>query len=319
MRCRPVHPLCLAFILLVIPLSLRAAPVSGLGMWIWSNTAFSTRESRQNLIQFCLRHNIRHLDVHTRISFDNNRPTLQDAEAFRELILAAGQHHISIASLRGDPKMFFPEIQGQTLRELRAIIDFSRSLPKESLFKGIKYDVEPYCSKEWKNNKATHLAIMTDYLSCLQKAKSILRQEAPQLWLAADIPFWWDKDEYKLGFDGKIKRFNEHIQDLTDYVVIMSYRRSVRKVFGCVEEERQYARRIHKVIFPSLETVQLKQDLHISFWGLPKRELLAVVPQLLASAHADPAMGGVMLHCYRSLYETLETAPAGLSEQTRPR
>jgi hypothetical protein len=303
MRNQRLRPLFFAVILLALPLGLKAESGKGIGMWVWSRSDYSTQEARQRLIRFCLKHDIRHLDVYTRISTDSEQPILQDAEAFRELIASAGRYHITIASLRGHPKMFFPEKQEQTLRELRAVIAFSKTLPGEALFKGIKYDVEPYCTKEWKTDKTTHPAIIREYLSFLRRARSLLREEAPRLWLAVDTPFWWDKDEYRLEFEGEIKRFSEHIQDLTDYIVIMSYRRSVRKVLNCVEEERNYARRIQKVIFPSLETVRLRQDPEISFWGLPKGQVWDVVPQLLEKAKGDPALGGVMVHCYRSLSE----------------
>ena len=142
-------------------------------MWVWSRSAFSTQEARQRLIRFCLKRDIHHLDVYTRISPDLDQPTLQDAETFRELIVAAGKHQITIASLRGNPKMFFPENQEQTLRELRAIIAFSKTLPEDALFKGIKYDVEPYCTKEWKTVETTRQAIIREYLSFLRRARSL--------------------------------------------------------------------------------------------------------------------------------------------------
>jgi hypothetical protein len=300
------RPLLLAFLLLALPIGLKAETGKRIGMWVWSESSFSTQEARQRLIQFCLKHDIRHLDVYTRISQDPDQPTLPDAEALRDLIFAAGQHHITIAGLRGHPRMFFPENQEQTLRELRALIAFSRTLPEDALFKGIKYDVEPYCTKEWKTDQSAHQAIMRDYLSFLRRARSLLREEASRLSLAVDTPFWWDKDEYLLEFGGKIKRFSEHIQDLTDYIVIMSYRRNTRMVLNCVDDERMYARRIHKVIFPSLETVRLKQDPEISFWGLPQGQVWDTASQLLEEASKDPAMGGVMIHCYRSLSEKLD-------------
>jgi hypothetical protein len=293
-------------ILLAIPLDLKAETTKSLGMWVWSSAAFSTRMARQKLVRFCVKHHIGHLDVQTDISQDGNEPTLSYAEAFRDLILLAGQHNITTASLCGNPKMFFPENHEQTLRELRAIIAFSQTLPRESLFKGIKYDVEPYCTKEWKADRTTHKEIMSAYLSFLRKARNLLHEKAPRLWLAVDTPFWWDKDEFVMEFEGENKRLHEHIQDLTDYIVIMSYRREVQKVLNCVENERRYARRIHKVIFPSLETVKLKQDSQISFWGLPNKKFWEIVPQLLKKAKEDPAMGGVMIHCYRSLIEKFD-------------
>jgi hypothetical protein len=290
---------------LAMPISLKADPPKGLGMWVWSNSSFSTQEARERLVQFCLKHRITHLDVHAKMSCDNNKPILQDAEAFKNLILLAGQHNISTAALRGNPKMFFSKNHEQTLCELRAIIAFSETLPRDTFFKGLKYDVEPYRTQEWKAKGTTREVVMYDYLTLLRKARSILNEEAPRLWLAADIPFWWDKDEFILEFEGKRKPFNEHVQDLTDFMVIMSYRRSAQKILSCVEGERRYAQRINKVIFPSLETVKLKQNPHISFWGLPNEEFWDVIPQLLNEAKGDPAMGGVMIHCYRSLVEKL--------------
>jgi len=85
----------------------------------------------------------------------------------------------------------------------------------------------------------------------------------------------------------------------------MSYRRNSQQVLDCVEGERRYAQRIKKVIFPSLETVKLKQDPHVSFWGVSNKEFWKVVPELLAASERDLAIGGVMIHCYRSLFERL--------------
>jgi hypothetical protein len=70
-----------------------------------------------------------------------------------------------------------------------------------------------------------------------------------------------------------------------------------------VEDERKYAQQIKKVVFPSLETGSLTRDPHISFWGMPNEEFWKVLPELLETAKRDPAIGGVMIHCYRSLLE----------------
>lgn len=288
-----------------MPMSLNAEQKKGLGMWVWSSSSFLTQEARQQLVQFCIKYRITHLDVHIRMTHDSSKWILKDAEAFKDLIALAGQHNITTAALRGNPKMFFSENHERTLRELRAIVAFSETLPRDTLFKGIKYDVEPYCTKEWKAGRTPLYPMMHDYLTFLRKARSVLDKEAPHLWLAADTPFWWDKDRFALEFEGKRKRFNEHVQDLTDFITIMSYRRSSRKVLDCVEDERRYAQRIKKVIFPSLETVELTRDQHISFWGVPNEELWEVVPELLEVAKQDPAIGGVMIHCYRSLFEKL--------------
>jgi hypothetical protein len=294
---------------LAIPVSLPAKPTDGLGMWVWSNSAFSTQHSRQRLVNFCVNHGIIHLDVHVKMSSKGKTPILRDADAFKDLIRLAGQHQITTAALRGDPRMFFAEKHPQTLHELQAIIDFSTTLPGDALFQGIKYDVEPYLTKEWRGKGTTRETVMRDYLVFLRKARLVLKDRAARLWLAVDTPFWWDNDEFMLEFEMNRKRFSEHVQDLTDFIAIMSYRRSPQGVLACIDGERRYAQRIHKVIFPSLETIRLKQDSSLSFWDFPPQEFWKVVPQLLEAAKRDPAIGGLMLHCYRSLLEKFRKPP----------
>jgi hypothetical protein len=240
------------------------------------------------------------------MSWDTPRPALKNPGALKDLMVLAGQRNISTSILRGDPRMFFPEKHGQTLEELRAIIVFSQTMPREALLQGIKYDVEPYLTKEWKAGGETRRSVMHGYLSFLRKARLLLDEETPHLLLGADTPFWWDRDEFVTEFEGKSQRFSEHVQDLTDFIVIMSYSRDVRKVLASVEGERRYAERIEKLIHPSLETIQLKQDPHISFWGVPADEFWKTVNQIQEVTKKDPVLGGVRIHNYRGLLEKLE-------------
>ena len=298
---------CIPFLAIVIltPISLNAQPTNGLGMWVWSNSAFSTHKARQQLVQFCVQKRISHLDVHTKMFWKGVKPIVQNSRALKKLILLAGKNNITTAILRGYPQMFFSKNHEQTLSELHAIIDFSKTLPSNSLFKGIKYDVEPYGTEEWKAKGSTLEAVMRDYLTFLRKAGSVLHEKAPLLWLAVDTPFWWDNDEFILEFRGKRKRFSEHVQDFTDFIVIMSYRRSAHKILACGESERMYAQSVNKVIYLSLETIKLKQNPQISFWGASTEEFWKVLNQLQEIAQKDPALDGVMIHNYRGLVEKL--------------
>ena len=85
------------------PMPLNAQTTDGLGMWVWSNAAFATREARQKLVHFCVQNHISHLDVHAKISGEGKTPTLENPGAFKDLILEASQNRITIAILRGDP------------------------------------------------------------------------------------------------------------------------------------------------------------------------------------------------------------------------
>jgi len=301
-----IFPFFLLIAILGAPFTQSAQGTDGLGMWVWSNSSFSTQQSRDMLVQFCLQHKITHLDVHVKISWDDSKPALKNPEALKDLLVLAGQKNITTSILRGDPRMFLSQKHNQTLEELRAIINFSQTLPKEARLKGIKYDVEPYLTDEWRAGGETRRSIMHDYLSFLRRARLVMDEDAPHLWMGADTPFWWDRDEFVMEFEGRTQRFSEHVQDLTDFIVIMSYWRDVAKVLDSVERERRYAEQIEKIVYPSLETVQLKQTPHITFWGVPADEFWKTVNQIQEVSKRDPVMGGVRLHNYRGLMEKLK-------------
>ena len=132
------------------------APQKGLGMWVWQESAFGTAATRAELLDFCERNQIRHLDVHVRLTpaaqgAGTEIPTLPDAEALRELIQAAGTRHITIAALRGDPAMFTAKNHARALNQLRALIAFAKTDPENlRALRGIKYDVEPYLTPDWR-------------------------------------------------------------------------------------------------------------------------------------------------------------------------
>jgi hypothetical protein len=312
-----------SFLLLVTilagPVTLNAQDLDGLGMWVWSHSSFSTQESREELVQFCLQNQIRHLDVHTEISWDGLKPILRDPGALRDLLVRAGQKKITTAIVRGEPRMFFSEKHERTLEELRAIMNFSQTVPKEAQLMGIKYDVEPYATKEWKAGGNTRRSVMQDYLAFLRRARQVMNEETPHLLLGADTPFWWDRDEFITEFEGHSQRFSEHVQDLTDFIAIMSYWRDPRRVLASIEQERRYAERIEKLIYPSLETIQLKQTPDITFWGVPTDEFWRVVLQLQEVTKKDPALGGLRLHCYRSLREKLKDGFPSRIDSVNPR
>jgi hypothetical protein len=292
---------CAAFILaLALPIP-RHAAAQALGMWVWPQTAYSTREARQQLIQFCVSHHIDRLDVGVRIARDNGTPAVESPEAIANLISLAEQNNIATVAVRGSPRMFSGGNNERTLSELAAIIAFNKTLPAGSSFKGVTYDVEPYLTNEWKANLTSRRAIMLAYLNTLRKLRSLLHAQAPRLRLAVAMPFWWDRDDLHIKFRGEEKPFSEHVQDATDFVVLMSYRRHAGQVLASAENEMKYARQVNKEIFLGLETNPLPRNGDISFSGLPPGRFWNVVTVLLQAARTDDAIGGIMIESYRGL------------------
>jgi hypothetical protein len=152
---------------------------------------------------------------------------------------------------------------------------------------------------------------MRDYLQCLAKIKAALDDAAAagtRMDLSVDIPFWWDKEELRVEYGGRSKPFSEQVQDLTDSVTLMSYRRDPGQIKQLVKTEREYAARIGKTVMAGLLQSKASNpaEASLSFHGLPTAEYVRVRRELEAWAVCQPGMGGVMHHHYASLRQSLD-------------
>jgi hypothetical protein len=161
---------------------------------------------------------------------------------------------------------------------------------------------------------------MLEYLEFLARARDKLHRQAPGLTLSVDIPMWYDRNPqlYDITYDGQKKNFHQHIQDLTDYIGIMSYRRQAdgsNGVIAMVADELAYAEKIHKFICPALETIRLKEDAQISFYGLPPERFWQTKQAVEQDLNNRPGFGGMLIHSYNGLRALLQggtgSAPAG--------
>lgn len=297
----------LAVLLMTMPLCVAAESVAPmLGMWSWQQKAFDTSEARAEMLEFCKREDIVRVDQHLSIS-GNLKPKgamLKNCEALSALLTGASERGIEVNALRGDRDMFFANKHSRTLRELEVIIAFNQSQEKGQKFYGVKYDVEPYLTEQWKSGGEKRQQVMLDYLNYLVKARVKLVENKSTMKLSVDVPFWWDKQEHSLSFSGKKKPFTHHIIDLTDSIGIMSCRRKSDAVLRLAQGELDYAKKIekNKSISVGLETINLKgEEAFISFWGTPVEEFRATMKQLKRELKNEPSAELIMLHDYRGL------------------
>lgn len=281
------------------------------GMWVWATESYQTGAERSHLIKFCQDHQFNHLDVHFRDEQEGGRVELTDQKELAELAKLAGKENVSISALRGSQTMFFETNHARTLRELEAIIEFNNRLPQGSRLKGIKYDVEPQTLNEWRQGGPVREKIMRDYLLCLGKIHKALEHsgtKSSRMDLTVDVPFWWDKEDLAIEFDGHKKLFSQHVQDLTDSVTLMSYRRDPEVVKEIVKHWGEYAAKIDKKVLPSLLHSRARDPAEsaISFYGLPTSEYLRVRRELETWAATQPGIGGIMHHHYTSLNASLD-------------
>jgi hypothetical protein len=84
----------------------------------------------------------------------------------------------------------------------------------------------------------------------------------------------------------------------------MSYRRNAtgRKSVGqVIENEINYAAQIGEVVVPALETIELKTDPQISFFGSSPEEFWKVHNQIRAAFDQHSGFGGMFTHSYRGM------------------
>ena len=276
-----------------------------LGMWVWKQIHLESEEALGELLDFCEREEITHIDQHVSIKND----MLLNAEALRNFIIKAADNGISVNALRGDKAMFFARNHERTMVAVQTIVAFNETLPNGKKLLGIKFDVEPYGSKEWKAGGDQRKQVMRDYLSYLNQVNAYLSTVAPEMELAVDVPLWWDKTELQIVFDGQDKLFVEHVQDRVDWLGIMSYRRDPSEIVKLVDTELNYASNFGNLrsVAPSIETGNISgKEAYISFGGVRVKQFRSSLKSLRNTYANNPYVRCIMLHHYDSLRAYLD-------------
>jgi hypothetical protein len=274
-------------------------------MWVWGQIHLESEEARGELLDFCEREEIAHIDQHVSIK----KGILLNAEALRNFIIKAADRGITVNALRGDKAMFFASNHERTMSAVKTIVAFNETLPNGKKLLGIKFDVEPYGSQEWKAGGDQRSQVMRDYLSYLNQVNAYFSMVAPGMELAVDVPFWWDKTEFQMVFEGQKKLFVEHVQDRVDWLGIMSYRRDPSETAKLVATELNYASKLGylRSVAPSMETGNITgKEAYISFGGVPVHQFRSSLSSLRNTYANNPYVRCIMLHHYDSLRVYLE-------------
>lgn len=298
------------------PLPAPATPIKGL--WVWHATYIFEPAEQDALLAFCQREGINRLLV--QVHYDSSAQTIElnEPQRFADLIRKAAALGIAVEALDGEKSMAMAENQAHTLDVLRAILEFNASLPEGQRLAGIHYDIEPYLMQTW-SDPAQRPTLMKDLLDYYTQAKQMIRESDPALTLACDIPFWFDLDTSEDGipmaleYNGQTKPVQQHVQDICDYVGIMSYRTTAtgpNSITDVAENEVAYAASIGKVACASVETVAYPPVPTISFHGETADTFREVFTEAWNTLRDRPGFGGMLIHCYPDVRHLLEADPA---------
>lgn len=276
-----------------------------LGIWVWRADAVEDEAKGREMIEFCKKQGIDTILMQTHFAAKSSPLALDHIEGYRHLLKIAAEAGIKVEALDGASEMALAEGRAGALERLETVLAFQASQPEKERFAAIHYDIEPYTLPRWRESLEEARVIAREMLETYTLLRDRVKAEFPELPVKFDIPAWYDA---KLGlavdFAGSTKRLNEHVQDLADEVVLMSYRRTAMGK-NSVEEmgrgELAYAAKEgHKLSF-ALETIELKEDQDISFFGLPAEQFRSVVHELFREFDGKPGFGGLYLHHYDRL------------------
>lgn len=286
------------------------APGADIGMWVWRGEPVFEAQARQELIDFCKKYGITRLFVQVRFDPVGDGYRLRDPQAWSALLGLATKAGIRVEALDGAGDMGFAQNRADTLKRLDAVLAFQKSQPQSARFSAVHYDIEPYVTERWKSGDRQTVAL--ELLETLQQIYAKTKAADPSLRVINDIPFWYSgREELKVPFNGEAKYLDEHVQDLSDSVGIMSYRTKMLGSNSTAEiskEELAYAQKIGRPLYLSLETISLSEAPQISFHGRGGEALIAAVRELHEGMKHHPGFGGINLHTYRAVRPMLEEA-----------
>ena len=161
----------------------------------------------------------------------------------------------------------------------------------------------PYTTPRWLSGE--YYEISVELLNLLSKLRKVVKETDPSLTFVNDIPFWYDSDEkFIIEFNEVKKYLNEHIQDLSDFIGIMSYRTKMtgeNSTAEITEGELQYGAKIGRKVYLSIETVELPDTPQITFYGKSAVDVASAVRELSGALKYESSFGGVFLHEYDTL------------------
>ncbi|MBI3005918.1 MAG: hypothetical protein HYY49_10970 [Ignavibacteriales bacterium] len=277
------------------------APVTQLckndhAVWVWNTDDLVRDKAKRNqLVGLLSQEKVSHvfLAVPYRPQAQRERGIEIEAKIMRPLVFELKAKGITVHALFGDKDFILPEQRRFVNTTLENVLRYNSTSKKQERFDGIHFDVEPYLLAGFNGPRGTW--ILQNFLRLLSEAATTAKRG--KLLMGADIPFWLDtpeefsREQRTIEFAGISKPVHEHIIDLMDIVVLMSYRTFAAGADGIVlhsSDELEYASKKGTRVFVGLETSPLPDENILTIRGTPTEgatppgsaHYVALVPRL---------------------------------------
>jgi hypothetical protein len=259
------------------------------GLWIWNADIVIDTAAQHEFFIFARLKNVSGAYLYAYDLLPNSSGELGG------FITKAGDIGVEVELLAGDPRWALTATHPVALSFVQQAITFTKSISTGARPIGIHLDVEPYLLPEWDSDRPSTI---TQYLELLGDAEQELAASSTNLTLTVDIPFWYDT--VTATYKSVTQSLSQHVQDITDRVVIMDYRDFAEGNDGIIhhaQDEMDYAQNIGKGVVIGIETNDVEPE-KVTFFEEGEAVMedeLALVEQ---HYHTSSAFRGFAIHDY---------------------
>jgi len=274
-------------------------------IWVWQSEVVTNPDAKAEFIQFTAQKNLNtaYLSTYDILLVSGNQQPLRD------FIASSG---LQVELLAGQPSWAFSEQHGEALNFVESAVQFSQTLPAGSTLVGVHLDIEPYIFAAW---EADQQAVIAQYLDLLSAAQQMVHGTG--LVLTVDIPLWFDT--ISATYNGEERPLSEHVQMLSDRVVVLAYRDIAAGDDGIISNassELDSASAIGSNVVIGVETVELFSDsLGLTFFDEGEAAMLSQLDAVRNAYQSNPAYAGTAIHDYLG-YASLANYPTVFDNRT---
>lgn len=286
-----------------------AEDASRRGTWVWRKDSWVEASARKDLFDFLKRHQIGRIMVQIHTSYESGKPVLKYVPEMISLLKDAQIAGVEVHALDGAPNFIRPPWPEKLVGQIRALAELNASLPEESRFKGVHYDIEPYTLPEFKD-PTTRSEVCDEYIACLALLRSAAK--AVGLEFSVDVPFWFDtrEDLKVVTFGGKTTTLLEHIAEIADWFGIMAYRNRALGSDGIIQHSRgeiAAAAKYGHQAWVGVETGKKSPNdpPKITFQHLTPEDFDRETKQVVDVLGTEKGFGGLLIHSYERYREFL--------------
>jgi hypothetical protein len=191
------------------------------------------------------------------------------------------------------------------------IVAFNDSVDENQRFKGVHFDIEPYCLPQYREEKTTtdeterkKLRVLKSYLEMTIQCYEKTKQEGLDFGLS--IPYWFklgNRIEISFDLGEGMKPLSYHIIDNSDHIAIMAYRNEPGLVVEAVSDEIVYAEDVNMETggFHFSDNPQKKV-----FVAVENLSMMPKITEFMDLYKDFSSYAGIAIHPYRMLKDVVK-------------